>query len=106
MQEHGRHPELFGPRSLDLSFDSNRDAQVPTDTRYPDPLPPWTDEDTEVLVEFLRHRMEVGSAEWDQLHGKVTIIVSARKWPAYSRAHVRVSGDLPRLISQLWLFLR
>lgn len=78
MQEHGRHPELFGPRNLDHSFDCKGETPVATDTRYPDPLPPWTEEDTEVLVEFLRHRMEVGSAEWDQLHGKVTIIVYAR----------------------------
>lgn len=67
MQEHSRHPELFGPRNLDHSFE----FESGVDTRYPDPLPPWTDEDTEVLVEFLRLRMEVGTLEWDQLQGKV-----------------------------------
>ena len=79
MQEHGRHPELFGPRNLDHSFDSQLNEQTPIDMHYPDPLPPWTDEDTEVLLEFLRHRVEVGSIEWDQLQGKVKIIPSSRR---------------------------
>jgi len=74
MQEHGRHPELFGPRNLDHSFDAKRNALALTDmTRYPDPLPSWTDEDSEILVEFLRDRLDEGSLDWDQLQGKVRI---------------------------------
>lgn len=77
MQEHGRHPELFGPRSFDYPPNAKRESQPRNEIQYPDPLPPWDDEDTQVLVEFLRQRAKIGSANWDELQNKVRILLES-----------------------------
>lgn len=76
MQEHGRHPELFGPRSLDHPPSikpKSKPAAPLSESPYPYPYPPWTEDDTQVLLDFLRQRNQDAATDWDALKSKVRV---------------------------------
>lgn len=74
LQEYNRHPDLFGSAfNKPLGVEPPPES-TPLDTvqiTYSDPLPPWDEEDQEILVDFLRQHQPVQAHHWDELHGKV-----------------------------------
>ncbi|KAF8308910.1 hypothetical protein DL93DRAFT_1810964 [Clavulina sp. PMI_390] len=75
MQEHGRHPELFGARPSELPPSSKprskgKPAAQPRDSTNGSPYPSWNNDDTYLLAEFLRQRGPDGLIDWEGMAAK------------------------------------
>lgn len=71
LQEHNRHPELFGPVLPKSPPTLDSSSQTPQITEHSEPLPPWEPEDEDILLEFIRQHPQITSADWELLQGKV-----------------------------------
>lgn len=69
LQEHNRHPELFGPVLPKSPPNWDPASQTPQNTDS-EPLPPWDAEDEEILLDFIRQHPQIASADWELLQGK------------------------------------
>lgn len=70
LQEHNRHPELFGPVLPKSPPNLDPSSQTPQNTEHSDPLPPWEPEDEEILLDFIRQHPQIATADWELLQGK------------------------------------